>query len=182
METTVEKVVLGTSEARPEWMSDVQVENHYSDRELNPAQYEYILTLEQAARQLELFENGHVALRTQIELLEERLATAHRNHEADIKCIGDRLMAEAEEREWCNVYDEVISELNRRLHVELPVREREYTVEVEVTGTLRVLVVATSESDAQDIAESKIQFRYWDTGDSDVEIYDGTIDNYRVLD
>lgn len=182
METAVETAVLGSLEARPEWLRNANIQDYYPVLELNSMQFQYILELEQAARQCALFEQDRVGLTTMISDLETRLRQAHANHELDIERIGERLIEEANSREWCSVYDEVVAELNRRLNVELPTREREYTVEVDVSGTVRVTVTTTSNDDALALAREMINFYHWDTNDSDVEIYHGTIDDYRVID
>lgn len=182
METAGETAVLGSLEARPEWLRDARIQDYYSSFELNPSQFDYIISLESAARQLALFEAGHAELLSKIDDLETRLRQAHANHELDIERIGERLMEEAENREWCSVYDEVINDLNRRLNVELPTREREFTVEVDVSGTVRVTVTTSTENDAIELAREMINFYHWDTNDSDVELYHGTIDDYRVID
>lgn len=182
METAVDTAVLGSLEARPEWLRDARIQDYYSSFELNPSQFEYIISLESAARQLALFEQDRERLTTTISELETRLRQAHANHELDIERIGERLIEEANSREWCSVYDEVVADLNRRLNVELPTREREYTVEVDVSGTVRVTVTTTSNDDAMAMAREMINFYHWDTNDSSVEIYHGTIDDYRVID
>ena len=78
--------------------------------------------------------------------LEEQLRTARRHHQEDIDKIGERLIQEAEEHEWCGQYDAVIHDLNRGLHVELPIREHEYAV----TGTWTVTVPFTRYYTASD--------------------------------
>lgn len=76
-------------------------------------------------------------------------------HLADIKAISDRLQSEAEEREWCEDYNEVIEDLNQSLTVKLELLEQDYTVKIsgEDTGyygsdTEQVEVRATSEEEA----------------------------------
>lgn len=81
--------------------------------------------------------------------------TAQRRHRADIETIGEALISEAQEREWCGEYDSVIERINGRLSVHLPDRppeEREYEVELTITYTHTVTVTATDEDSAGDQA------------------------------
>ena len=77
----------------------------------------------------------------------ERIEKAQQRHRTDIATIGEALMDEAEKRDWCYEYDTVVADLNRNLHVELPVRKREFSVTVNVQVT--ITVDATDESDAR---------------------------------
>lgn len=89
------------------------------------------------------------------------------NHREDIVLIGNALIQEAVDREWCSEYDEFIDELNQKLHESLPIRTRYYDVEVVFTqvNTQRTViqVEATSESEALEIAE--------ELGDDDPDCY-----------
>lgn len=85
-------------------------------------------------------------------------ATARKRHRDDIETIGERLIEEAKDRDWCSVYDEIIDDLNHKLYVELPVRSRNYTVRVQATVTFEVEVEdQTSESDARETAREWIE-------------------------
>ena len=93
-------------------------------------------------------------LRTRIAGLRETNATLMRRveeardlHRSDIATIGETLMDEADKREWCDEYDSIVQGLNRHLHVELPLRKREYTVTVNVQVV--ITVEATDEDDAR---------------------------------
>lgn len=57
-----------------------------------------------------------------------------------IQIIGDRLIQESEDRQWCSEFDEIIDDVNRALPgwLQLPVREREYEVSWTETYTLTV--------------------------------------------
>jgi len=85
----------------------------------------------------------------------------------DIELIGARLIEEANDRNWCHEFDEIIETLNRSLHQDLPLREREYEVTVSysvytsstVTVTARdedgaIEMVRESFSDYVDVRES----------------------------
>jgi hypothetical protein len=83
--------------------------------------------------------------------LRSRLNEAQRHHRADIAVIGERLLSEAEDRQWCGEYDEIVEKLNSCLHVELQVRKRDYTVRVSVQ--VDVSVSAADEDEARDMAQ-----------------------------
>lgn len=76
-------------------------------------------------------------------------------HRADIAAIGERLLEEAKDRQWCGEYDTVVDELNKLLTVELPVRELDHEVEVNIRVTVRV--AALGEEDAADKAAGIIR-------------------------
>ena len=107
-------------------------------------------------------------------------------HERDIERISDALIKEAGDRNWCDAYDEFITDLNKELNIELKTREKEYEVEIEVTQkrTQRVTVTITalSEEDAREIVEDdpsnyyedKVNDYDWDVEDEDSEIVDVT--------
>lgn len=65
---------------------------------------------------------------------QQDLAVAQRMHEGDIKLIGDQLIEEAEERDYCEAYDDVIRAINKKLKVKLREREVSYEVSLEVVG------------------------------------------------
>lgn len=96
----------------------------------------------------------------QIARLQEMYASAAgassenaKRHRSDIDEIGTRLIHEADERGWCGLYDEVIKDLNTRLYVELPQRERTIKVRVTAEVTFEIEVEdQTDEEDAMDVA------------------------------
>lgn len=79
-----------------------------------------------------------------------RLDRAIADHRADIARIGASLLAEAEDRNWCGEYDDIVDELNRNLTVELPTRSKEYTVTVRLN--VEITVDAQSEEGARSAA------------------------------
>ena len=81
-----------------------------------------------------------------------RLQRARDEHAADITLIGETLMEEAERRQWCSEYDQVVEQLNRRLNIELERRITSY----DVTYTVRITVEARDEDDARSMAESEM--------------------------
>lgn len=88
--------------------------------------------------------------------LRARLREAEERHRTDIQIIGETLMREANRRNWCSEYDEIVDGINSRISVELPEREREH--EVVISGYVRVpfsysmTVTAGDSDDAYEIA------------------------------
>ena len=86
---------------------------------------------------------------------ENQVHVLRRNHESDIATIGARLIAEANDRDWCSVYDAVVEDLNENLTIELPAREID--LEIWVTYSVRFrrtmkVPYGTDETDLADIA------------------------------
>jgi hypothetical protein len=107
-------------------------------------------------------------------------------HERDIELIGNALLKEAHDRDWCSAYDEFITDLNKELSVELKTREKEYEVEIEVTRKqvqrVTVTITANDEDHARELInddpsnyyEDKINDYDWDVEDEDSDITDVT--------
>lgn len=116
---------------------------------------------------------------SEVDRLRARLREAEQRHHADIEAIGERLMREARNRNWCSEYDEIVESLNVSLSVELPVREREY--EVAISGYIRVpfsytvTITSDSEENAIDIAQDGDYLP-----DGDDLIRGGYIDRYSA--
>lgn len=121
--------------------------------------------------------------------MEENVRTAQagrveavRRHEADIAAIGEALQEKANDRGWCDEYDDFVGDLNGSLHVALPVRTRTYDVEVtltrEETQTITVEVEARNAQEAveqvNDMEEGdlfdKTDEYGWDTTTTDVQV------------
>lgn len=101
-------------------------------------------SLNQVAAERDRVGEQNSSLRAQL----DRALSAHR---ADIATIGESLISEANDREWCSEYDEIVDKINRSLTVELPLREREHTV--TVTVTLEITVMARDEDHAHTLAQ-----------------------------
>lgn len=101
------------------------------------------------------------------------LDQARLNHRRDIELIGETLLEQAERRDWCGEYDQVVDGLNRRLNIDLPTRDRDYDVRVVVTITVN----ASSEDRASDQVDSEIR-RLRDRGE--VNISDWDIDRIEL--
>lgn len=102
----------------------------------------------EAIRQLSAQVTG---LRAEVDQLMSHLRSSRERHQRDITLIGTALMEEAERRDWCGEYDEVVEDLNHKLSVELPTRTREYTV----TYTLTVTVGVTAQNEDQAVEEAR---------------------------
>jgi hypothetical protein len=77
-------------------------------------------------------------LRSTITELRQELADAQEVHREDVSRIGEVLLREAKQREWCQDYDDVVEELNQRLTVALPGRARAWDVSFDVRVTVGV--------------------------------------------
>lgn len=84
----------------------------------------------------------------QIKRLDNEVSATMAKHRADIAAISERLIAEAEDRDWCDTYDDVIKDLNQELNVKLKVRVQPYVVDTIYTVTVRTTVTATDEDEA----------------------------------
>jgi hypothetical protein len=108
--------------------------------------------------------------------IEGQLRGAREAHASDIQIIGERLIAEAQRREWCSEYDSIIGDLNGRLNVELPEREKDWTVEMDVTVRVRLSVRATDSETAEEIASGMdLAAAVYNLGRYDVDIQDHTV-------
>lgn len=72
----------------------------------------------------------------------------------DIATINSVLLEEANDRDWCDEYDEVIGKINDRLGAaELSTRSRDYTVSITLSADVsvgaEVVVKATDEAEAE---------------------------------
>jgi hypothetical protein len=77
---------------------------------------------------------------------------SRRNHRNDIKMIGDALIKEADERDWCDIYDKFVSNLNGKLCIDLEEREHEYVVSATYLLKVSTTIKARDIDDANDKA------------------------------
>ena len=96
-------------------------------------------------------------------------STRRTNHENDIRIIGEALIAEAEDRGWCNDFDKWVEKVNNRLHLELPTRQREFAVTATYSVTIKQSVYAVDEDSAIEVfrEEHGLDQHRWDTADFD---------------
>lgn len=99
------------------------------------------------------------AREAEVENLTHRLGLARRHHQEDITLIGEKLMYEAEQRDWCSEYDDVVEGLNNSLHIELPTRSRDvdvnYSVTLTVTLNRSTTVSVSGGDDPRDVANDQ---------------------------
>ena len=84
-----------------------------------------------------------------IDALRTQLNCAQENHREDIERISDRLIEEANDRGWCDTYDQIINQINRNLHVPLRRRERSYCVTQTIELTVTKYLTAVDEDQAE---------------------------------
>jgi len=108
-------------------------------------------------------ERANAQLNERIAALEEQrrqydnaLQMERQRHEQDIERIGERLIQEAEQRDWCSEFDRVVNELNGSLHISLPTRSQDYDVTLTYTVTVNWSVNARDEEAAISQAQEEI--------------------------
>jgi len=97
-------------------------------------------------------------LNASVSYWEDRYRQEAKRHIEDIKTIGERLIDEADQRGWCDEYDKMVDDLNTKLHLDLPLRNREYEVSVSFTVHMNVTVTAHTPEDAQSMANDMIEY------------------------
>lgn len=95
----------------------------------------------------------------QIEELRVELESLKQAISSDSTLLSDTLNEEANQRGWCEIYDQIVDSLNRQFKViVIDERTSEYEVEVEVSGTISattyVIVTARSREEAEDMVRS----------------------------
>lgn len=128
-----------------------------------------------------LIENSRLVIER--DNLRKLLSESKANHQKDIETIGNALIEEAEQRDFCSDYDNFIDELNEKLTIDLPVRKKTFQVTVEITRTIStsvtVEVECSHEEDVNDLIneddsiwqdELPSSMEYWDEDDESVEV------------
>lgn len=77
-----------------------------------------------------------VTLGNELVTTRSALARSQQKHRLDIELIGCRALKEANDNEWCELFDEVVADLNKKLTVQLPTRDVEWQVDVMVRMTI----------------------------------------------
>ena len=90
-----------------------------------------------------------------------------RDHESDIRIIGDALLYEADQRDWCDDYDKFVAGLNNQLKVALPMRESEWSVTLTYSVTVTRNFMATDRENAIEKMESEFDLDDHMTMDND---------------
>lgn len=107
----------------------------------------------------------------QIEELRVELETLKQAISSDSTLLSDTLIAEANEREWCEVYDQIVDGLNRQFKViVIDERKSDFEVEVEITGTVRATTWVNVTARTREEAEYMVR-----------RDYDGYIDGTEIL-
>jgi len=123
--------------------------------------YEQIkLDLELTRIELDRMRNDNVALLKKI---------ADSTNDFDRLC--DALLREAEDRDWCSMYDDFVADVNRTLTVHtIPTREQEFDVTMTVQVTLTT-TVNTSRDDVEDTVREMLAHHGSSYGDFYVSDY-----------
>jgi hypothetical protein len=73
-------------------------------------------------------------------------------HKQDVRFIGEALITEANNRDWCNDYDKFVRQLNGRLVQQLPEREQKYVVSATFILKVSQEISASNIDEANDKA------------------------------
>lgn len=122
----------------------------------------------------------------EIQALRLQVQEARRAHEEDIRIIGEALLEEAERQDWCARFDDAVSDINTRLAIPLPEREREY--EVTVTGYVKTAFTHTltitlrGSEDVDEAAREAAREAMGDVSafDLDLDTYSSEIEEWEV--
>jgi hypothetical protein len=90
----------------------------------------------------------------QLDISLRETASSKKMHRKDIALISETFINEANERGYCEAYDEVIDKLNKELHCELQTREQEYQITATYIITVQHNTTAKSQADAEEDANS----------------------------
>lgn len=82
----------------------------------------------------------------------QETTSARKLHRKDIALISSTFIQEANDRGYCEAYDEVIDALNKELHYELDNREQEYEITAKYMVTVTYNTTAKCLSDAEETA------------------------------
>lgn len=88
----------------------------------------------------------------QLDISLRETASSKKLHRKDIALISETFINEANERGYCEAYDEVIDALNKELHCELQTREQEYQITAKYMVTVTYMTTAKCQSDAEETA------------------------------
>lgn len=100
--------------------------------------------------------------RSTIEMLRREVDTVKECHRADIELISQHLLDEAEDRDWCEQFDDFVESINRKLHIELTPRATEHDVEFVLRFTVQVTARDMEEATEQAWEFAKRVERYAD--------------------
>ena len=92
-------------------------------------------------------------LRTRLAEQERRLASLNQTWEQEVTSLGNLLMREADSRNWCNEYDEIVAKANGDLTYELPTRSKD--IDISWTETYTVTVTRSDTITTREGAEEE---------------------------
>lgn len=124
-------------------------------------------------------------LRGDRDILRDRLRDYTNKVAQDMRVLSDKLIEEANRRNWCDEYDEIVDALNGLfLVLSIDQRTREYEVEVVLSGTITacttVIVTAGSREDAEQLVREDID-AYVDVSDVLTnELMNGGLDDLEI--
>lgn len=104
------------------------------------------------------------ALRTRLADSERRMAGLHRDWEREVTSLGNLLMREADNRNWCNEYDEIVAKANGDLTYELPTRSKD--IDISWTETYTVTVTRTDTITSREGSEEDDAVSYMENSDA----------------
>lgn len=93
-----------------------------------------------------------VARRERMDRTLRHYRESDRRWEQRYEALGEALLEQAEERDWCSEYDEFADEWD------LPRRKRPYEV------TMKVTVLARNDDEAEELVESSVSIESYDEG------------------
>jgi len=120
-------------------------------------------------------------LASYITKLRQERSTSQTEHAQDIDLIGQQAMEMADDLGWCDRYDSFVEELNGRLHISLPTRNKEYEARVRVTVYLSATITASCETEAKEEIENMFDRHELSYDGSDFEIHDTDIDAIEAV-
>lgn len=125
------------------------------------------------------------ALRSERDHAQERLHDYSNKVAQDSQILSEKLIEEANRRNWCDEYDEIVDALNGLfLVLSIDQRTREYEVEVVLSGTITarttVIVTAGSREDAEQLIRDDVD-AYTDVADTLInELQCGGLDDLEI--
>ena len=99
------------------------------------------------------------ALREELAITVDNLSSLRVKGETSMEIISNKFFDEAEKRDWCAEAFKFIEGINSELPLpfNIPLREREFEVEVTITGTISVTHMATVKARSQEDAEDNVR-------------------------
>lgn len=103
-------------------------------------------------------------LRASLEASNRSIATLRSTWEQEVTDLGNLLMREADNRNWCSEYDEIVAKANSNLTYELPTRGKE--IDISWTETYTVTVTRSATIDSREGSEEDDAVSYMENEDA----------------